>query len=99
MIDSTQMMMIIKDYEPPKLDIWTDEDEDMIMLKQAVQALEPADKIIFLLYSEYGSLRKVAKELNLSVTPIYKQIKIIKEKIKDWCNNNYPNNKMFGKAE
>ena len=36
MIDSTQMMMIIKDYEPPKLDIWTDEDEDMIMLKQAV---------------------------------------------------------------
>lgn len=89
------VQMMIKDYEPPQVDIFTEEEEDMIMLKQAVQALPPADKIIFLLYCEYGSLRDVGKELGVSHTTIYKQINLIKSQIKKWCNNNYPDNKMF----
>lgn len=89
------VQMMIKDYEPPMVDIFTEEEEDMIMLKQAVQALPPADKIIFLLYCEYGSLRDVGKELGVSHTTIYKQINLIKSQIKEWCNNNYPDNKMF----
>ena len=93
------VQMMIKDYEPPVEDIWTEEEDEMIMLKKAVQSLSPADRIIFLLYAEYGSLRQVGKELGVSHTTIYKQINLIKSQIKDWCNNNYPNNKMFGKAE
>lgn len=89
------VQMMIKDYEPPVVDIFTEEDGEMIMLKQAVQALPPADKIIFLLYCEHGSLRDVGKELGVSHTTIYKQINLIKSQIKEWCNNNYPNNKMF----
>lgn len=89
------IQMMIKEYEPPVEDIWTEEDEEMIMLKKAVQSLSPADRIIFLLYAEYGSLRQVGKELGVSHTTIYKQINLIKSQIKDWCNNNYPNNKMF----
>lgn len=47
--------MMIKDYEPPTEDIFCEEDNEIIMLKKAVQALEPADKIIFCLYCEYAS--------------------------------------------
>lgn len=89
------IQMMIKEYEPPVEDIWTEEEDEMIMLKKAVQSLSPADKIIFLLYAEHGSLRQVGKELGVSHTTIYKQINLIKSQIKDWCNNNYPNNKMF----
>jgi RNA polymerase sigma-70 factor (ECF subfamily) len=89
------IQMMIKEYEPPVEDIWTEEEDEMIMLKKAVQSLSPADRIIFLLYAEYGSLRQVGKELGVSHTTIYKQINLIKSQIKDWCNNNYPNNKMF----
>lgn len=89
------IQMMIKEYEPPTEDIWTEEDEEMIMVKKAVQSLSPADRIIFLLYAEYGSLRRVGKELGVSHTTIYKQINLIKSQIREWCNNNYPNNKMF----
>lgn len=89
------IQMMIKEYEPPVENIWTEEDEEIIMLKKAVQSLSPADRIIFLLYAEYGSLRQVGKELGVSHTTIYKQIKIIKDQIREWCNNNYPNNKIF----
>ena len=89
------IQMMIKEYEPPVEDIWTEEDEEIIMLKKAVQSLSPADRIIFLMYAEYGSLRQVGKELGVSHTTIYKQINLIKSQIREWCNNNYPNNNMF----
>lgn len=89
------IQMMIKEYEAPVEDIWTEEDEEIIMLKKAVQSLSPADRIIFLLYAEYGSLRQVGKELGVSHTTIYKQINLIKSQIREWCNNNYPNNKIF----
>ncbi|MEF2919933.1 MAG: helix-turn-helix domain-containing protein [Acutalibacteraceae bacterium] len=89
------VQMMIKDYEPPVEDIWTEEEDEMIMLKKAVQSLSPADRIIFLLYAEYGSLRQVGKELGVSHTTIYKQINLIKTQIREWCNEHYPNNKSF----
>lgn len=89
------VQMMIKDYEPPVEDIWTEEEDEMIMLKKAVQSLSPADRIIFLLYAEYGSLRQVGKELGVSHTTIYKQINLIKMQIREWCNEHYPNNKSF----
>jgi transcriptional regulator of aromatic amino acid metabolism len=88
------IQMMIKEYEPD-ISLFTEDDETMIILKQAVQALPPADKIIFLLYAEYGSLRQVGKELSVSHTTIYKQINLIKEQIKGWCEEHYPNTKIF----
>lgn len=89
------LKMMIKEYEPPVEDIWIEEDKEIVMLKKAIASLSPADRIIFCMYAEYASLRKVGKELGVSTSTVYKQIKIIKDQIKEWCNNNYPNNKMF----
>lgn len=85
---------MIEDYKPNR-DIFNDEEEDITMLKEAVENLKPADKIIFLLYCEYGSLREVGKELGVSHTTIYKQINIIKDQIREWCKIHYPNNIIF----
>lgn len=85
---------MIEDYKPND-DLFSEEDSEITMLKHAVEKLNPADKIIFLMYCEIGSLRKVGKELGVSAGTIFKEIRRIKELIKEWCNNNYPNNNLF----
>ena len=93
---------LINEYVPD-YDIFTEDDECMTALKQAVQNLNEANKIIFVLYAESGSLREVGKMLGVSHTSVYKVIKQIKNEIKEWCIEHYPNNdnikNMFGKAE
>ena len=61
-IQMIDLKMMIKDYEPDD-SIFSDEEPNIIMLKKAIQNLNPADKIILLLYAEYGSLRKTAKRI------------------------------------
>ena len=56
------VQMMIKDYEPPVEDIWTEEEDEIIMLKKAVQSLSPADRIIFLLYRSYEALSSAFKK-------------------------------------
>ena len=80
----------MEDYKPD-YSIWREDDEDMLMLKRALDSLEDSDRIIFVLYAEWGSLRKVGKKLNVSHSIIYKNISRIKRQIYDYikanCNN------------
>lgn len=75
-------MNIIKEYEPDNT-IWNEDNELVDKIKRAVQKLDDAEKIIFILYSEHSSLREVGKILGVSHSTVYKEINKIKKKILD----------------
>lgn len=79
---------VMNEYKPNN-DIWSDDEEYMYQLKMALDSLQPADKIIFVMYCEMGSLRKVGKELGVSHTIIYKHIQKIKKEIYDYIKINF----------
>lgn len=78
-----EIQSLIKEYEPDE-SIWNEDSEQMTKIKQALHNLGDADKIIFCLYAETGSLREVGKMLGVSHTTIYKEIKRIKRYIYDY---------------
>lgn len=82
--------VVLEDYKPDE-SIWREYNDDMLLLKKAINNLSDADRIIFVMYSEYGSLRKVGKQLGISHSIIYKNITRIKREIYDYirvnCNN------------
>lgn len=69
-----------KEYAPPQGDdlLFTDEDTDILILKNIVNNLESYDRTILLMYAELGSLRLVAKELDVSHTAAIKKMDQIK---------------------
>lgn len=71
---------IMEEYYPDN-SIWCEDDERMKKIKHSILKLSDADRIIFILYCEKGSLREVGKILNVSHTTIFKVIKEIKNKI------------------
>lgn len=90
---------VIDEYKPDN-DIMSDDDEEMRILKESIMNLPTANRIIFLLYSELASYRKVAKKLGVSHTIIYKQIKSIREDIREWIVLHYPmNNELIKRLE
>lgn len=80
----------MEDYKPD-YSIWREDNDDMLLLKEALDNIDDADRIIFVLYCEWGSLRKVGKKLGVSHSIIYKNISRIKRQIYDYikanCNN------------
>lgn len=90
---------VIDEYKPD-YDIMSDDDEEMRIIKESIMNLPTANRIIFLLYSELASYRKVAKKLGVSHTIIYKQIKSIREDIRQWIMLHYPmNNELIKRLE
>lgn len=81
----------VMDSYKPDNSIWRDYSDDMLLLKEAVDNLDDADRIIFVLYCEYGSLRKVAKKLGVSHSIIYKNITRLKKEIYDYIKLNSDN--------
>ena len=71
---------LVKDYAPPEGDelLFTEEDTDTLILKDIVNNLETYDRTILLMYCELGSLRLVAKELDVSHTAAIKKMDQIK---------------------
>jgi hypothetical protein len=59
------------------------EDERPFLIKKAMQKLDKADYIIFCLYLEYKSERKVAQLLGCSRTPLHNCIIKTKQQIKE----------------
>lgn len=76
------LQKLIEDYEPD-YSIFNEDDILIHNIKKAIDKLPIADKIIFLLYVEYQSLRKVGKLLGVSHSVIYKEINRIKAIIHD----------------
>lgn len=92
--------VVMNEYKPDE-SIWREYNDDMLLLKKALSNLSDADRIIFVLYCEYGSLRKVAKKLGVSHSIIYKNITRLKREIYDFirvnCNN--VNSGLLGRFE
>ena len=81
---------VMDEYKPDE-SIWREYNDDMLLLKKAIENLSDADRIIFVMYSEYGSLRKVGKQLGISHSIIYKNISRIKKEIYDYFRVNCDN--------
>ena len=77
-------------YKPDE-SIWRDYNDDILWLKRAMNNLSDADRIIFVMYCEYGSLRKVGKKLGVSHSIIYKNITRIKNQMYDYIKANCDN--------
>lgn len=71
---------VLKDYAVPEGDdlLFSEEDTDVLMLKEIINELPRYDLIVLLMYAELGSLRLVAKELNVSHTAAIKKMDQIK---------------------
>ena len=78
----------MEDYEPDE-SIWREYDDTVLWLKRALGELSDADRIIFVLYCEYGSLRKVGRILGVSHSIIYKNISRIKQQMYDYIKSNF----------
>ena len=83
----SNLKKVMEDYKPDET-IWREDDDDMLLLKRALDSLEDSDRIIFVLYAEWGSLRKVGKKLGVSHSIIYKNISRIKRQIYDYIKAN-----------
>lgn len=89
---------VMEDYTPDET-IWREYDDDMLNIKQAMDSLTDADRIIFALYCEYGSLRKTGQRLGVSHSIIYKNIRRIKLQMLDWIRNNTKNEGLIERME
>ena len=89
---------VLEDYKAD-YSIWREDDDDMMNLKQAIDSLSESDRIIFVLYAEYGSLRKVGKQLGVSHSIIYKNVRRIKLQMLDWIKENTNNEELIERME
>ena len=71
---------VLKDYSVPEGDdlLFSEEEPDVILLKQIINELPRYDLIVLLMYAELGSLRLVARELDVSHTAVIKKMDQIK---------------------
>lgn len=76
-----ELKEICKEYEYDD-DPFNDEEEKVHKLKYALSKLERSDFIIFCLYMEYQSERKVGEILGCSRTPVSRTLRRIKEEIR-----------------
>lgn len=74
---------LMNEYKP-NTDIFSQESEKVRLTKEALWQLSETDRLLICLYSEIQSLRKLGELLGVSRTTAYLQIKIIKEKIKNY---------------
>lgn len=81
-ITKPELKNIMEQFEP---DILRD-NEEIYLFKEAMQTLEKSDQIIFSLYAELESERKVAEILGVSRSPIHKIISKIRQDIKEKTN-------------
>lgn len=89
---------VMEDYKAD-YSIWREDDDDMMNLKQAIDSLSESDRIIFVLYCEYGSLRKVGKKLGVSHSIIYKNVRRIKLQMLQWIKSNTNNEELIERME
>lgn len=77
---SINIKEVLKDYAVPEGDdlLFSEEDTDILMLKKIINELPRYDLIILLMYAELGSLRLVARELDVSHTAVIKKMDQIK---------------------
>ena len=86
-ITPKELRAICKEYEYDEeahLMLDEGEDERPLLIKKAMQKLDKSDYIIFCLYMEYKSERKVAQLLGCSRTPLHLLLTKVKKQIQDY---------------
>lgn len=79
-IKPQELRNILEQYKPDMLR----DNEEFYKYKEAIQHLEKSDQIIFSLYAELESERKVAELLGVSRSPIHKIITNIRKQILEY---------------
>lgn len=79
-IKAKELKNILSQFEPDMLI----DNEETYNYKKAMQSLTKSDQIIFALYAELESERKVAELLGVSRSPIHKLICSIRNEITDY---------------
>lgn len=79
-IKPQELRNILEQYKPDMLR----DNEDLYKYKDALSQLEKSDQIIFSLYAELESERKVAELLGVSRSPIHKIITNIRKQILEY---------------
>lgn len=69
--------------------IFNDEPEKVRRIKEIIDALPEVDKILFIMYAECGSLRKLARRLGFSHMTLAKEIQRIRKKILETYDPNF----------
>ena len=86
-ITAEELKAICKEYEFDEEKDMFEENEHLYMAKKALSQLEKSEYIIYCLYMEYQSERKVANLLGVSRTPINREIHKITSKLKTFIND------------
>lgn len=74
---------LVNEYRPPQDDdlLFTNDDPDLLTIKRIVYNLEPYNRTVLLMYCELGSMRALAKELDVSHSAVIKKMDQIKKEI------------------
>lgn len=82
-ITKKELKNIFEQFQPDEMR----DDDDFFNYKKALESLPKSDQIIFTLYAELQSERKVAELLGVSRSPIHKLITNIRKKILEYDND------------
>lgn len=77
---------LLEEYKVDEDDLFDEKTEYQIRILREFNLLPPAQRIIFLIYSETKSMMRTAKILGCGYTTVQKEIKKIQNKIKDRLN-------------
>ena len=80
-------LKIVRDFRDLEKDyrfdpsIFNEEPERIARVKEVIDALPPADRVIILMYADCGSVRKLADKLGFSHTRIAQEVRRIKKNV------------------
>lgn len=71
---------IREDYAPDR-SIFSEEPDKLRRVKEIISRLPPADRVLFVMYTDCGSLRKLAARFGISYVTLQKEIARIRKTI------------------
>ena len=89
-LNGDELKRMLKDYEYDTVTEFWDEDGDERAwdIKRALSQLDVSERLIFVLYLETQSERELGQLLGCSRTPVSRELKKIKEKIRSMMGEN-----------
>lgn len=89
-LNGDELKRMLKDYEyDPVTEFWDEDgDERAWVIKRALSQLDVSERLIFVLYLETQSERDLGQLLGCSRTPVSRELKKIKEKIRSMMGKN-----------
>lgn len=97
-LNGDELKRMLKDYEyDPVTEFWDEDgDERAWDIKRALSQLDVSERLIFVLYLETQSERELGQLLGCSRTPVSRELKKIKEKIRSMMVKEGKNRKKGG---